>query len=84
MRYDANDTNTIPANFRSEAAPKDAEEHMLLKSGLKYRVQCGVIRLRSTNYYSPASSKPTFSYFIFIYYHLFLISDLCLSGCDIS
>ena len=84
MRYDANDTNTVPADFRSETPSKDVEEYVLLKAGLKCGGQCGGVRLSSTNCYSPAFSKPTFSYFIFIYYHLFLISDFCLSGCDIS
>ena len=45
MRYDANDTNTLPADFRSETASKDVEEHMLLKAGLKCGGQCGVIKI---------------------------------------
>ena len=45
MRYEANDTNTLPADFRSETASKDVEEHMLLKAGLKCGGQCGVIKI---------------------------------------
>lgn len=31
MRYDANDTNTVPADFRSGDRSKDVEEHKCSK-----------------------------------------------------